>query len=119
MSDRSGVTTKQITIGKLRFADTDARSEILPRDENKKKFFIESFYVPEKLRIAIFFDRRQIFYLWAKGTGKTALLRYINEHFLSSHLLKKREALTPFLPHVVKCTFSDIREADMPAMLCK
>ena len=79
MSVRQAVTANKITINDLRFGDTDARSEILSRDVTKKEFFIDSFYVPAKLKVDDFIKGRKYFISGQKGTGKTALLRYINE----------------------------------------
>ena len=71
--------TNKMTINKFHFGNTDARSEILNRDVKKKEFFIESFYVPAKLRVDDFIEGNKYFIFGPKGTGKTALLRYINE----------------------------------------
>jgi hypothetical protein len=104
MSVRQAVTPKKITINDLRFGDTDARSEILNRDRTKKEFFIDSFYVPEKLKIKEFKDGEKYFISGQKGTGKTALLRYINEG------LDAEDTLTSFVVFKEQVTERDKQE---------
>jgi hypothetical protein len=104
MSVRQAVTANKITINDLRFGDTDARSEILSRDVTKKEFFIDSFYVPAKLKVDDFIKGRKYFISGQKGTGKTALLRYINEQ------LDTQNNLTSFVVFKEQVTERDKQE---------
>jgi hypothetical protein len=101
MSARQTTAANKITIDKLRFGDTDARSEILNRDSTKKEFFIDSFYVPVKLKIDDFIAGRKYFIFGQKGTGKTALLRYISER------LDRKNDLTSFVVFKEQVTEDD------------
>ncbi|TPM11283.1 hypothetical protein FJ960_00555 [Mesorhizobium sp. B2-3-11] len=63
----------------IEFGKTDAKSSFITRDQSAKKLFIDAFASPEQHEIdAIRSGDRFIFY-GTKGSGKTALLRYMLE----------------------------------------
>lgn len=57
---------------------TDAKNEMLSNSPEEFKRFVDSFVVPPALTINKFTDRSKYYVVGLKGTGKTALLRYIS-----------------------------------------
>lgn len=57
----------------------DAKNEILEDLNEKRDLFMGSFFLPDNIVIEDFYNRRRYFVLGYKGTGKTALLRYIEK----------------------------------------
>ncbi len=64
---------KDIEVG-----STDAKNELLEGNEVEKNRFIESFVIPPCLVISQFETRKKYFITGLKGTGKTALMRYLS-----------------------------------------
>lgn len=63
---------KDLFIGK-----TDAKNELSENTTEEKTRFTDSFLIPENINVADFFDGKRYFITGLKGTGKTALLRYL------------------------------------------
>lgn len=61
----------------LRLGKTDAKNELLEGTQEEKQFFENSFLMPENVSIDDFSDKNVFFVTGMKGSGKTALLRYI------------------------------------------
>jgi len=64
---------KDIYLGSI-----DAKNELLANSPDERARFTASFVVPPNLTIEEFVDREKYYVLGLKGTGKTALLRYIS-----------------------------------------
>lgn len=64
---------KDISLGK-----TDAKNELLSETPEEIDRFLNSFVVPPALNIEAYITRDKYFVTGLKGTGKTALLRYIS-----------------------------------------
>lgn len=64
---------KEINLGK-----TDAKNELLSETPQEVTRFLNSFVVPPALNIDAYLTRDKYFVTGLKGTGKTALLRYIS-----------------------------------------
>lgn len=62
-------------IGKLKLGKIDAKNEVL-RDEDRKLFEL-SFMIPPDFPFHLFASREKFIVYGAKGSGKTALLRYL------------------------------------------
>lgn len=63
----------------INFGDIDAKNEILKQTRAKEKLFFESFFIRPSLPIDDFLSGQKSFILGLKGTGKTALLRYLKD----------------------------------------
>ncbi|MBP5954108.1 hypothetical protein ICA16_00375 [Pseudomonas anatoliensis] len=57
---------------------TDAKNEMLSNSPEEFKRFVDSFVVPPALDITKFTKKEKYYVVGLKGTGKTALLRYIS-----------------------------------------
>ncbi|WP_308873107.1 hypothetical protein [Thiothrix subterranea] len=57
---------------------TDAKNELLSSSPEEIKRFKDSFVSPPALNINAYFEKTKYYVLGLKGTGKTALLRYIS-----------------------------------------
>lgn len=80
----------------LQMGQTDAKNELINDTPAERKLFCDSFLMPENVRISDFETGRKYFILGLKGTGKTALLRYIDINlqdrgFASSFILFKSD----------------------------
>lgn len=64
---------KDIYLGSI-----DAKNELLANSPDERARFTASFVVPPNLTIEEFVNREKYYVLGLKGTGKTALLRYIS-----------------------------------------
>jgi hypothetical protein len=67
---------QRLDLHKLDFGEIDASIELT---FGKQAYFRDAFYVPEELDIAEFQSGRGFFVYGLKGTGKTALLRYLSQ----------------------------------------
>lgn len=72
-----------IKLRDLNFGDVDAKNEILKQTRTGEKFFFDSYLVPENIEISEYDRGEKFFILGLKGTGKTALLRYIHDRALN------------------------------------
>jgi energy-coupling factor transporter ATP-binding protein EcfA2 len=63
---------KDIFVGKI-----DAKNELIENTKEEKDRFIDSFLIPENIDIKEYIDGKRYYITGLKGTGKTALLRYI------------------------------------------
>jgi hypothetical protein len=86
---------KDLFVGK-----TDAKNELTENTLAEKERFIDSFLIPENINVDDFFNGRRYYVTGLKGTGKTALLRYI-----SLSVEKKYNAKTAFI--LFKSEFSE------------
>ncbi|WP_143325927.1 P-loop ATPase, Sll1717 family [Vandammella animalimorsus] len=86
------IKLKDIFLGK-----TDAKNEVLSNSPEEEKRFLASFVIPPSLMVDKFLSQDKYYITGLKGTGKTALLRYIsiklseNENNHSSFVLFKSE----------------------------
>tara|TARA_R110002167_G_scaffold130417_1_gene313860 strand:- start:2174 stop:3715 length:1542 start_codon:yes stop_codon:yes gene_type:complete len=62
----------------IHLGSTDAKNEVLSNSPEETKRFIESFVIPPALTIEKFLSQDKYYIVGLKGTGKTALLRYIS-----------------------------------------
>ena len=72
MCDNTKIQLKDLRIGK-----TDAKNELLNGSPEENKFFENSFLLPDSLSIKDFTEDNIFFITGMKGTGKTALLRFL------------------------------------------
>jgi hypothetical protein len=63
----------------INFGDVDAKNEILKQNRANENLFIESFSMPHKVSINDIMTGQKYVILGLKGTGKTALLRYVHD----------------------------------------
>jgi hypothetical protein len=63
---------KDIFVGKI-----DAKNELIENTSKENERFIDSFLIPENIDIREYIDGKRYYITGLKGTGKTALLRYI------------------------------------------
>lgn len=88
---------KALKLKDIYLGSTDAKNEVLSNSPDEITRFKNSFVVPPTLTIDKFLNRHKYFIVGLKGTGKTALLRYValkleeNENTLSSYVLFKSE----------------------------
>lgn len=79
------------------FGLTDAKNEVLSQTPEEIARFLKSFVTPPALAIEKFISRQKYFIVGLKGTGKTALLRYVSlmleegENAVSTFILFKTE----------------------------
>jgi hypothetical protein len=62
----------------LYFGEVDAKYEVISGDDNDIEKFFRSFLIPNNLVMNEFLDGKITYIIGLKGTGKTALLRYIS-----------------------------------------
>jgi len=83
---------KDLFVGK-----TDAKNELTENSLREKERFIDSFLIPENINIEDFFNGKRYYITGLKGTGKTALLRYLaisvenNYNSITAFILFKSE----------------------------
>ena len=81
---------KDIFVGK-----TDAKNEFIENSIDEQSKFIDSYLIPENISIEHFENGSKYYVTGLKGTGKTALLRYLelsfNKNSKSSFILFKSE----------------------------
>jgi hypothetical protein len=63
---------KDLFVGK-----TDAKNELTENSTQEKNRFIDSFLIPENINAEEFYTGKRYYITGLKGTGKTALLRYL------------------------------------------
>ena len=62
----------------ISFGSIDAKNEVLSNTPEEVNRFLASFVIPPALTIGKFLSRQKYYIVGLKGTGKTALLRYIS-----------------------------------------
>lgn len=77
------IQLKDLVLGK-----TDAKNELLETDTRSIARFTDSFLLPENISPKQFFNGQKYFISGLKGTGKTALLRYIGLKAQEEHQAK-------------------------------
>lgn len=73
MPSLSDIRIKDLKLGKL-----DAKNELLNGTSEEKRFFENSFLMPENVTSEDFINNQIFFVTGMKGTGKTALLRFLD-----------------------------------------
>lgn len=68
---------ENIRINDLFLGKTDAKNELLNCSDEEVRFFMSSFLMPDNVSLRDFTDRNVYYVVGMKGTGKTALLRYL------------------------------------------
>ncbi len=74
---------KQANIQDIEFGAIDARHEILARDPDKRRLFLESFVIPLSFKMSDVRSGERYIIVGPKGSGKTAFLRYV-QHTLDA-----------------------------------
>lgn len=67
------IRLKDFFIGKI-----DAKNELIENTKDSKTKFVDSYLIPENIIIEDFYNGKRYYTTGLKGTGKTALLRYIS-----------------------------------------
>src|SRR4051812_24233149 len=80
----------------IHLGSTDAKNEVLSNTPEEVARFLRSFVIPPALTIEKFFSCKKYYIVGLKGTGKTAVLRYISlkleeEQSVSSFVLFKTD----------------------------
>ncbi|MBP0617392.1 P-loop ATPase, Sll1717 family [Jiella mangrovi] len=70
---------KTFNLSDMRFGDLDAKNEIIKQNKIGSSVFFNSFVMPPALDIGQILGGSTVFVAGNKGTGKTALLRFIKE----------------------------------------
>lgn len=70
---------------KLNFGDVDAKNEILKQKRSGERDFFDSFLSPKSIDVDDYLNGSKYFILGLKGTGKTALLRYLHDKVIQSN----------------------------------
>lgn len=65
-------------LGQIYFGKSDAKNEVLTNSPEELERFTAAFVEPPALSVKKFQDREKYFIVGPKGTGKTALLRYVS-----------------------------------------
>jgi hypothetical protein len=87
----------QLTLKDISLGSTDAKNEVLNGTQEEISRFLASYVTPPALVIEKFFNRQKYYVVGLKGTGKTALLRYVSlkleqaENSVSSFVLFKSD----------------------------
>lgn len=92
---KKSLKLKDLFVGK-----TDAKNELINNTLAERERFIDSFLIPENINTDDFINGQRTFVTGLKGTGKTALLRY-----LSLLIEKSNKAKTAFI--LFKSDFSE------------
>jgi hypothetical protein len=88
---------KMLKLKDIHLGSTDAKNEVLSNTPEEIAHFLKSFVTPPALTIEKFFSRHKYYIVGLKGTGKTALLRYLSlkleedEQSISSFVLFKSD----------------------------
>jgi hypothetical protein len=69
------------TLGDLDFGEYEAASEVVSNNQQKRAIFDAAFVVPPGIDLDEYRRGERYFVTGRKGTGKTALLRYLHSHF--------------------------------------
>ena len=67
------------------FGKTDAKNEFFEDTEEERDTFMQGFLLPEVINLDDFRFGRKYFITGLKGTGKTALMRYISLHLIRNY----------------------------------
>lgn len=94
----------------LNLGNLDAKNELLTNSEIEKENFIQSYVIPPSLNIDLFLEGKRYFVTGLKGTGKTALLRYISI---------QQERLNPNLHSYFILFKSEINDFDRKSLATK
>ncbi|WP_156134304.1 P-loop ATPase, Sll1717 family [Ensifer sp. ZNC0028] len=70
---------KKLALKSINFGDVDAKNEILKNSRAGDRTFFDSYSIPERIDIDKYLSGEKYFILGLKGTGKTALLRYLHD----------------------------------------
>jgi hypothetical protein len=70
--------SNQITLHDLFIGSIDAKNELIAETPEEKEKFLASFLIPENIVISDFLSGKIFYATGLKGTGKTALLRYLS-----------------------------------------
>lgn len=81
-----------LDVSSINFGQIDARNEILNRERSVRDLFLDSFYIPPAIDIDLLKNGSKFLIVGPKGSGKTALLRY-----LGNELDKKNNSLSRFI----------------------
>lgn len=65
-------------IGDIFFGKTDAKHELISAEQSDVSRFMDSFIIPKNIRLDDYFEGKKFLLTGLKGTGKTALLRYLD-----------------------------------------
>jgi cold shock CspA family protein len=90
---------KDLYLGKL-----DAKNELLDNTEKERVIFVDSFLIPNNFLIEDYLNGQKYYVTGLKGTGKTALLRYL------AIKAEERGKFTSFI--LFKTSFSEQDKAD-------
>lgn len=71
-------TSSRPLIGDIFFGKTDAKHELISGEQSDVKRFMDSFIIPKNIRLNDYYEGRKFLLTGLKGTGKTALLRYLD-----------------------------------------
>ena len=86
-------------LGQIYFGKSDAKNEVLTNSPEELERFTAAFVEPPALSVQKFKDRERYFIIGPKGTGKTALLRYV-----SAKLDEQEEGHSSFIYSNLKLT---------------
>jgi len=92
--------TNNLQLHKIFFGKTDAKNELFVDKPQNRQTFLDSFLVPDNIRLSEFESGEKFFITGLKGTGKTALLWYIkcmleqNSNVYSEFILFKSDLST-------------------------
>lgn len=70
--------TEKLYLKDIHLGSTDAKNEVLSGSPDEIARFMDSYVTPPALVIDKFMEKKKYFVVGLKGTGKTALLRYIS-----------------------------------------
>lgn len=98
--------TSDIYVGSI-----DATDEITISGEQNADAFFETYYIPEHVIMDDFLDGKMLFTYGFKGTGKTALLRYIGQHIKRSQNSRLECEFFGFRKEFPREIYSDLRTA--------
>ncbi|WP_294213517.1 hypothetical protein [uncultured Chryseobacterium sp.] len=90
---------KDVFVGK-----TDAKNEFIENTKDEQEKFINSYLIPENITVSDFENGKKYYITGLKGTGKTALLRYLELSF------KEKEIYSSFI--LFKSEFSEEDKAN-------
>lgn len=96
----------QLELRDLYLGEIDAKDELIMNSEEEKEKFSKAFLVPENIILDDFLSGRYYYLTGLKGTGKTALLRYI-----SIYAEKKMNAFSTYI--LFKSEFNKYDKDDM------
>lgn len=68
-----------MSLKNINFGDVDAKNEILKNSRAGDRTFFESYSIPERIDLVKYLSGEKYFILGLKGTGKTALLRFLHD----------------------------------------